>query len=186
MCNLPPGTVAPLTVQFFGVSGPILGETVIGSIRRMSDAKYWTGGVWIANYVTVSFAEMAVANNHEKGSYRYLLTLETDIYEFVVRHDISGFNRKFVGWVDSTLRQNKTGFKLAADGLDSIDNSEITAKPTNFREWFTWLIQRFRRTNLNMVGGTGTLEVKVPSSGDVATSQALTENATDQTTGEPT
>ncbi|KKK47727.1 hypothetical protein LCGC14_3152260, partial [marine sediment metagenome] len=48
----------------------------------------------------------------------------------------------------SVTVSDKTGFKLASDGLDQISAAEPTGKPTTFAGWVMWLVQRFRRSKL--------------------------------------
>ena len=76
----------------------------------------------------------------------------------------------------------KTGYKLAADGLDSIAATEPTAKPTNFREWLMWLVQRFRRAKLDRTAGTLTVEKE---DGTVVTQQDVSDDGVAQQLGKP-
>ena len=75
----------------------------------------------------------------------------------------------------------KTGYKLAADGLDSVTASEPSGKPTTFPGWIMWLIQRFRRSTLTST----TLTVK-QEDGDVVTEQTVSDDGTTQSLGVPT
>jgi hypothetical protein len=77
---------------------------------------------------------------------------------------------------------SKTGYKLAADGLDSITADEPTAKPTTFRGWLMWLVQRFRRASKSP-----TAIVVKTEAGVTVTSQAVTDNGIGtETLGPPT
>lgn len=177
--NYPPNTTLPLTVVLFDTV-PLTGKTVVGSVRRDSDAKYWTGAAWQDTYATVSFTEKVVDNDHEKGSYVHSFTTGIDVYEVVVRYSEVGYSRLFRSFA------NTLGNTLSATGLTLIDETELTTKPTNFQEWVRWLIYRFRRTTFNMSGGSGTLLVQKPSDGATVTTQVLAESTSQQTTGEPT
>lgn len=176
--SYPPNTVIPLTVTLFNTV-PLTGKTVVGSIRRDSDAKYWTGSTWQDAYATVTFTELVVDNDHEKGSYVHSFTTGTDVYEVVIRYSETGYSRLFRAYA------NTLGNTLSANGLTLIDNTELTAKPTNFQDWVKWLVYRFRRVEFNMSNGSGTLLVQKPSDGTTVTTQVLAESDIQQTTGEP-
>jgi len=77
---------------------------------------------------------------------------------------------------------SKTGYKLAADGLDSITASEPSAKPANFREWVMWLVQRFRRSKMDRTAGKITVEQE---DGTAVTEQTFSDDGTTQQLGEP-
>jgi len=83
----------------------------------------------------------------------------------------------------AALPQNKTGYKLAADGLDSITATESTGKPSNFREWVMWLVQRFRRSKMNRSTGKITVEKE---DGTAVTEQEFSDDGTTQQLGGPT
>jgi len=75
---------------------------------------------------------------------------------------------------------SKTGYALAANGLDAITADEPTSKPTNFREWLMWLVQYKRR------GTKSATQIIVKTeAGDVVTTQAISANGNDQTLGPP-
>lgn len=74
----------------------------------------------------------------------------------------------------------KTGFSLAATGLDSITATEPTAKPTTFPGWIMWLIQRFRRADKSST------QIKVlTEAGATVTTQTITAVGADETVGAP-
>jgi hypothetical protein len=72
------------------------------------------------------------------------------------------------------------GVKLASDGLDDIDLTEPSARPTDFREWMMFLFARFG----NKVTQT-TTQQKVYKSDDVTVIATMTcsEAAGTQTKG---
>lgn len=76
---------------------------------------------------------------------------------------------------------DKTGFSLAATGLDAITATEPTGKPTTFPGWIMWLVQRFRR-----VDKTATTIVVKTEAGAIVTTQTTTDDgAGSQTLGAP-
>jgi hypothetical protein len=93
---------------------------------------------------------------------------------------------------DSTLIQaaaaaaitaNKTGYSLAATGLDAIaDPDDLTPAtvPTTFSQKLRWLIQRFWKAEK-----TATTIVVKNEAGQTITTQAITPSGSDQTTGAP-
>lgn len=88
------------------------------------------------------------------------------------------------GKMDSAVA-DKTGFKLAADGLDAIAATNPTGVPTTFPGWVMWVVGRFRRARMRKTGtGTAVTEV-LKGDGTVATSQAMTDDGTTQAVGEP-
>ncbi len=70
---------------------------------------------------------------------------------------------------------DKTGYSLAATGLDAITATEPSTKPTTFPGWIMWLVQRFRRTNKAITGGVGAIVVKTEA-GTTVTTQAITDD----------
>jgi hypothetical protein len=76
---------------------------------------------------------------------------------------------------------SKTGYSLAASGLDAITATEPTGKPTTFPGWIMWLIQRLRRANKT------TTDITVLSeAGATITTQAITDDgAGTETLGPP-
>lgn len=72
------------------------------------------------------------------------------------------------------------GVKLAADGLDSITADEPTTKPTNFREWLLWLVQRFRRASK-----TADAITVLTEAGATVTTQPVTSSGDNETLGAP-
>ena len=81
----------------------------------------------------------------------------------------------------STTCSDKTGFSLAATGLDAITVTEPSGKPTTFPGWIMWLIQRFRRSSK-----TPTSLFVQKESGATITTQALTDDgAGTETMGPP-
>jgi len=101
---------------------------------------------------------------------------------------ISTTQTNIVGADGDTLKSlsdqmdNKTGYKLAADGLDSITATESSGKPTNFREWVMWLVQRFRRSKMDRTAGTITVEQE---DGTAVTEQTFSDDGTTQQLGGP-
>lgn len=78
---------------------------------------------------------------------------------------------------------DKTGFKLASDGLDSIDDSELSAGyPNNFRKKLKWLISRWLNKTV-LDSGANTLTV-YNANGTAITEQPATETASVQTIDE--
>jgi len=77
---------------------------------------------------------------------------------------------------------DKTGFKLAPDGLDAIeDPDDLTTVPTTFGEKLRWLIQRFWRADK-----TPTIIRVKNEAGDTITTQAVTDDqAGTETLGAP-
>lgn len=75
---------------------------------------------------------------------------------------------------------DKTGYKLASDGLDQISAAEPTAKPTTFAGWIMWLVQRFRRSTLTATALTVTKE-----DATAVTEQTVSDDGTTQTLGAP-
>jgi hypothetical protein len=74
----------------------------------------------------------------------------------------------------------RTGYKLAADGLDSITVDEPTGKPTTFRGWLMWLVQGKRRSTKS-----ATAIVVKTEAGATVTTQAITSSGDDETLGAP-
>lgn len=67
---------------------------------------------------------------------------------------------------------DKTGFKLAADGLDSIDPTEPTGPPSNWRAKLTWLFMRFGNA-----GSRSPTAITIKKTGGAtATTQAITDD----------
>ncbi len=79
---------------------------------------------------------------------------------------------------------DRTGFKLASDGLDAIADVEPTGKPTNFIGWARWLIQKSRRSTMTKTAAGADLVVR-KEDGTAITTQALTDDGTTQTVGPP-
>ena len=77
---------------------------------------------------------------------------------------------------------SKTGYGLAADGLDSITVTEPTGKPTTFRGWLMWLVQRFRRASKTPT----TILVKTEAGATVTTQTVTDDGAGTETLGPPT
>jgi hypothetical protein len=76
---------------------------------------------------------------------------------------------------------DKTGFSLAATGLDAITATEPTGKPSTFPGWVMWLVQRFRRSAKT----TSTITV-LTEAGATLTTQAITDDgAGAETLGPP-
>ena len=76
---------------------------------------------------------------------------------------------------------SKTGYSLAATGLDSITATEPSGKPTTFPGWIMWLVQRFRRS-----AKTTTTLTTLTEAGATITTQAITDDgAGTETLGEP-
>lgn len=76
---------------------------------------------------------------------------------------------------------DKTGFSLAATGLDAITATEPTGKPTTFPGWIMWLIQRARSSSKS----TTQILVKTEA-GATLTTQAITDDgAGAETLGPP-
>ena len=80
----------------------------------------------------------------------------------------------------SVTVSDKTGFKLASDGLDQISAAEPTGKPTTFAGWVMWLVQRFRRSKLT----EDTLTVE-KEDGTAVTTQTVSDDGTTQQMGAP-
>jgi hypothetical protein len=76
---------------------------------------------------------------------------------------------------------DKTGFKLAADGLDSITATEPVGKPTTFRGWLMWLVQCFRAGTM-----TATTKLVKTEAGATVTTQTVSDDGTTETLGPPT
>ena len=76
---------------------------------------------------------------------------------------------------------DKTGYKLASDGLDSITASEPTGKPTTFSGWVMWLVQRFRRATKS----TTEITVQTEAGADVTTQTITDDGAGNETLGPP-
>jgi len=81
---------------------------------------------------------------------------------------------------DGVVVADKTGYQLAADGLDAITATEPTGKPTTFAGWVMWLVQRFRRADMT----TTTLTVKTEA-GATVTQQTVSDDGTTQSIGAP-
>jgi len=86
-------------------------------------------------------------------------------------------------WLTATsvTVSDKTGFKLASDGLDSITATEPTGKPTTFPGWVMWLVQRFRRA----AKSTTEITVKTEAGADVTTQTITDDGAGTETLGPP-
>ena len=106
----------------------------------------------------------------------------TDSLEALRDHIGDGTNLTEAGGTGDQLTGiPKTGYKLAADGLDSVTASEPSGKPTTFPGWIMWLIQRFRRSTLTST----TLAVK-QEDGTTVTEQTVSDDGTTQSLGVPT
>jgi hypothetical protein len=72
--------------------------------------------------------------------------------------------------------------RLAPDGLDDITATEPSAKPTTFRGWIMWMVQRFRRAERT----ASTIVVKTEA-GATVTTQVITasEDGKNETIGAP-
>jgi hypothetical protein len=75
---------------------------------------------------------------------------------------------------------DKTGYSLAAAGLDAITATDPSGVPTTFRDKLLWLYRRFARSSLT----ASTLLVK-NASGATITTQTVSDDGTTQTVGEP-
>jgi hypothetical protein len=76
---------------------------------------------------------------------------------------------------------SKTGYSLAATGLDLITSTEPTGKPTTFPGWVMWLVQRFRRSSKTPTAITVKTEA-----GATVTAQTVTDDgAGTETLGAP-
>jgi hypothetical protein len=75
---------------------------------------------------------------------------------------------------------SKTGYSLAATGLDAITATEPTGKPTTFPGWLMWLVQRFRRSTKS-----ATQIVVKTEAGATVTTQTITSSGDNQTLGAP-
>lgn len=83
--------------------------------------------------------------------------------------------------VISAIPTSKTGYSLAATGLDAITATEPTAKPTTFPGWLMWLVQWKRRASK-----TPTAIVVRTEAGTTVTTQAITDDgAGTETLGPP-
>jgi hypothetical protein len=82
---------------------------------------------------------------------------------------------------DALTAWGKTGFSLAADGLDSITATEPTGKPTTFRGWVMWLVQCFRAGTM-----TATTKLVKTEAGATVTTQTVSDDGTTETLGPPT
>ena len=80
----------------------------------------------------------------------------------------------------SVTVSDKTGFKIAADGLDSVTATEPTEKPTTFRGWLMWLVQRFRHATM-----TKSQTKVLTEAGATVTTQSVSDDDTTQTLGPP-
>jgi hypothetical protein len=81
----------------------------------------------------------------------------------------------------SVAVSDKTGFKLAADGLDSIeDPDDLVGVPVTFTQKFRWLIQRFWKSSKSAAAIAVKTEAGVP-----ITTQAISETGDDQELGAP-
>jgi hypothetical protein len=93
----------------------------VSDVIRASGAMYWNGTAWYA--ATVNVGDIA-----------------TDAI------DADAISAAAVTKVQSGLATaaDVQSAKLAADGLDAITATEPTGKPTTFRGWLMWLVQRQR------------------------------------------
>lgn len=91
------------------------------------------------------------------------------------------------GYVSTTdsqeaIRDNvltdKTGFKLASDGLDSIATTQpVAERPANFREWLMWLCRRWGNRHVQDKEA-GTIVVRNDADSANLSSQPYTATAT--------
>lgn len=77
---------------------------------------------------------------------------------------------------------DKTGYKLASDGLDSIATTAPAGPASNFREMMVQLWRRFfKKTHLDIANGT--LKTYADDGSTVVTTQAVTTSSTDEDVG---
>lgn len=75
---------------------------------------------------------------------------------------------------------DKTGFSLAAGGLDAISAPEPTGKPTTFVGWLMWLVQGQRRATM-----TSTQKKVLTEAGAQITVQGVSDDGTTQSIEAP-
>ena len=88
-----------------------------------------------------------------------------------------------VGWGEyqpEVNTVNKTGYKLASDGLDSIATTEPSGLASNFREMIIQLYRRF----FGKATMSNSQILTYKSDDTVATTQAISETSAIQTQGE--
>jgi uncharacterized delta-60 repeat protein len=81
----------------------------------------------------------------------------------------------------AAITADKSGYKLAADGLDSITATEVSEKPTNFRQWLRWLCQRFSTTSKTPTQ----LSVKTEAGATVTTQALASDGQGTESVGPP-
>jgi hypothetical protein len=105
--------------------------------------------------------------------------LDTEIAAIKLKTDLIPASPAAVG--SAMVVSDKTGFSLAATGLDAITATEPTGKPTTFPGWIMWLIQRARSSSKS----TTQILVKTEA-GATVTTQAITDDgAGAETLGPP-
>ena len=82
---------------------------------------------------------------------------------------------------DSNSLSDKTGYKLASDGLDTIARTQSTGEPNNwnFRQRVNWLVARF----YNEATKTSTTLTVKDSNGTAITAQTVSDDGSTQTVG---
>lgn len=100
---------------------------------------------------------------------------------FVTFWDTTPDPENYVGIQFHEVKESKTGYSLASDGLDQISAAEPTGKPTTFPGWLRWLVQRHRRADKS------TSEITVlTEAGATVTTQAISDDsAGNETLGAP-
>lgn len=80
----------------------------------------------------------------------------------------------------SVTVSDKTGFKLASDGLDSVSTTAPSGLASNFREM---VVQTWRRWFKKSTLASGSLKTYADDGTTVATTQTATDDGTTQTLG---
>lgn len=84
----------------------------------------------------------------------------------------------------SVTVSDKTGFKLASDGLDSISTAAPTGVASDFREMIVQTWRRFfKKAVRTYTGGTKTIKTYADNGSTVLTTQPISDDGTDETQG---
>ena len=146
-------------------------------------------GYIVGNFLTADLNALLTNGTYGLAALEALLASGT--FGLSALHDlITGLNDTSAAdvWAAATrtlTAVDKTGYKLASDGLDSVDDAAPTTVPANFREQLTMLYRRFfNKTAYNK--STGMCVCYADDGSTVITTQIWTDDGTLATEGAAT
>lgn len=113
------GSTVPIRVLLYDGATAQTGETVVVSIERLSDGKYWDGAAWQSSYQPLAMSELS-GNVHLAGMYQYLFVTPTspDRYDWRVTFD-GDIQRAFAGRLSTEDNWNEAMAELTAPVSDT-------------------------------------------------------------------